>query len=93
MQLASGPFDIRYTLSCLSNAVEKARLGESTVKTDKRESFIAQFDATRELKGTFYSLDPIQDYCNAMKDRLEDSFSIKLKNNGNTFNTCFQYVE
>ena len=93
MQLASGPYDVRYTLSCLSNAVDEARLGESTVKTDKRGSFIAQFDATRDLKGTFYSLDPIQYYYNALKEQLEESFSIKLKNNGNTFNTCFQYVE
>ena len=93
MQLANGPFDIQSTLSCLFQATQKARLQDSTVKADRRGSFLAQFDATRDMKGFFYSYEPIKDKYGQLKTLLEEGFGVKLRNNGNTFSTCFQFVE
>ena len=91
MQLQSGPYDIPHCLDCLSDAAREARQGTGTVKSDPHGSFIKQFDATRDLKGTFYAVGSYKDPYEQLKSLLEQSFGVKLTNNRNTFNSCFQY--
>ena len=46
--------DIKNTLECLADAVNEARLQASEDKDESPGPFLSQFDATRDLKGTFY---------------------------------------
>ena len=54
---------------------------------------MAQFDATRDLKGTFYAPGDIRAEYHKLRKAIEERLLISLKSNGNSFNTCFQYIE
>ena len=54
MWLQSGHQDIKHTLDCLSDAVRELRQQASEVKDECPGPFLAQFDATRDLRGAFY---------------------------------------
>ena len=51
------------------------------------------FDVTRDLQGFFYAKGNWRDKYNLMKEKLEENLGIEFANNGNSFNTCFQFVE
>lgn len=54
VQLASGPFDIRHCLENLLRSVSSIREEASVQELEGEDAFIRQFDATRDLKGTFF---------------------------------------
>lgn len=49
-----------------------------------REPLLAKFDATRDLKGTFYVTGELEKKYIALKLLLERRFKTKLSGNGNT---------
>ena len=93
VQLLNGPFDIGHCLMNLLNAVSFVRTDQAALEDDRQEPFISQFDATRDLKGTFYCSNGAHQVKAKLKTALEDKLGIKLKHHGNTFNTCVQFIQ
>lgn len=58
-----------------------------------REPLLAKFDATRDLKGTFYVTGELEKKYIALKLLLERRFKTKLSGNGNTHQSCLQFDE
>ena len=54
---------------------------------------LAQFDATRDLRGTFYVLDDWKLKHEELRVELENRLGVDLADNGNSFRSCFQFVE
>ena len=52
------------------------------------DSYVAQFDATIDIKGTFFIKELVEERHDKMRLMLEKSFKCKLSDNGNSFNTC-----
>ena len=54
---------------------------------------IKSLDLTQDIKGHFYALDDWADQHKKICRKLEELFSTKFSNNGNSFSSCFQYQE
>ena len=54
---------------------------------------LAQFDATRDLRGYFYCLDDWKLKHEELRVELENRFGVDLKDNGNSFESCLQFLE
>ena len=59
---------------------------------DVNQVYVSQFDVTNEVLGFFYAADNWRDKWNNLKNELEGSFNCTLKDNHNSFNSCFQFV-
>ena len=54
---------------------------------------MGQFDVTQDLKGCFWGGDDWKDKWQELRERLENVLDTSLTNTGNSFESCFQYVE
>ena len=54
---------------------------------------LAQYDATRDILGTFYCLGDWRKKYEDLRVALEEHFGFGFKDNGNSFASCFQFVE
>ena len=52
-----------------------------------------QFDCTLDTAGTFWVSADWRKVYKRLKQALEDQFMLDLKDNGNSFTSCFQYEE
>ena len=60
---------------------------------DACEPFICQFDASRDLKGIFFDPSNNKEKYKKLMKHLAVKLKTCLSNNGNSFNTCYQFVE
>ena len=54
---------------------------------------MAQFDVTQDLRGCFWGGNDWMDKWMELKGVLEFGMNTTLKGTGNSFESCFQYVE
>ena len=54
---------------------------------------LKKFDATRDVAGTFYALGDWRAKHAEIRRALECAFGVTLRNNGNSFASCFQFEE
>ena len=52
---------------------------------------VAKLDSTRDIRGSFYAPGEWKNNHRELGQALEREFKVPFRNNGNTFNTCFQY--
>ena len=57
------------------------------------QPIIRKFDATRDIKGSFYAPYGTSIKIRQLKNALEAKMSTKFTCNTNTFNSCFQFME
>ena len=55
------------------------------------ELAIPKLDATRDFRGSFYAPGDWKTKYLELKEALEREFDTKFRDNGNSFDTCFQY--
>jgi len=73
-------------LALISNEI---RPGRENLRSDDREPFIIQFDATRDIKGVFYSKNDFTSLYQELKRKIEQTLRTTLRDNSNSFNSCF----
>ena len=56
------------------------------------DPIVYQLDATKDIKGTFFAKELVEEIHDNLRQKLEKSLDCKLSDNGNSFNTCFQFV-
>jgi len=49
---------------------------------------LAQFDATRDLRGTFYIREDWKERWKFINNELSEEFDTEFRDNGNSFSTC-----
>lgn len=69
----------------------KSKLAPGTTSTGR--PLLAKFDATRDMKGTFYVVGELETQFNVLKTVLERRFQTKLCANANTHQSCLQFDE
>ena len=91
-QLVGQPYGIQCTHKLLVEAARELR--PSTRYHHRRDSLpiLAQFDATRDLRGTFYCLEDYKAKHAELCGHLEDRFGVTFTNNGNSSASCLQFV-
>ena len=52
---------------------------------------LQKIDVTRDIRGAFYALDDWKPLYDKLGKALEKWTGAKVRNNGNSFNSCFQY--
>ena len=68
---------------------KEIRPSRENLRSDDREPFMIQFDATRDIKGTFYSQNDFRNHYQELKRKIEQTLRTKLRDNSNSFNSCF----
>lgn len=70
-----------------------AQASTSKQEEDARQHHMACFDVTRDLLCSFYAAGNWRAQHKVMKVALELALGTKLRDNGNSFRSCFQFVE
>ena len=52
---------------------------------------VAKLDSTRDIRGSFYAPGEWKNKHRELGQALEREFKVRFRDNGNTFNTCFQF--
>ena len=92
VQLANGPQDFDYTLFALSKVAHDIRTRPGQPKLSSSTPIISKFDATRDLKGTFFVPIAIILKYKQLKTELERKLNITILNKSNSYNSCFEFL-
>jgi len=71
--------------------VDELRPSTRSCQAANSSPILAQFDVTRDLRGTFYCLEDWKKKYDELRVLLEDRFGVDFRNNGNSFESCFQF--
>ena len=93
VQITNGPNDLVSCHQGLTQVADDLQVFASDRLYQFGQPLISVFDATRDLQGFFYAIGNWREKHKLLKERLEEKLGIELTNNGNSFNTCFQFVE
>ena len=58
---------------------------------DEDSPVLSKIDVTRDLAGAFYAPENWREKYQELRKSLTDEIDVVWRDNGNTFNTCFQY--
>ena len=62
-----------------------------TSEDEDNQPILYKLDATRDLGGSFFAPGNWREKYQELRKALEHQLDIDLKENGNSFNSCFQY--
>ena len=91
VQLASGPYDLEHNITMLMKVCEGLRHLHQDRSSQFNEHILHKFDATRDLRGSFYAPKDWKMKRKELGQALEREFGMSLRDNGNSFDSCFQY--
>ena len=92
-QQAQGPFTLQFAVTVLQ---ERARdmFHQLSARKQPLVPIVSKFDATRDLRGTFFVADDaFAGTCHQLLRSLEEKFRIKLRVDKNSYSTCLQFEQ
>ena len=87
------PYGIEVNIKALKSVVQHLRSSVKPGDPEGGQHFLAKFDATRDLRGTFYCQEYWKEKHEELREELENCFGTNLNDNGNSFSSCFQFEE
>ena len=99
VQIATGPLDLPHNAPLLRTAIDALRMVGS--QTDRAQPEVphhegpptlGKLDVTRDVAGSFYAKGDWKEQHKVIKEALQNEFGAIFRDNGNSFDTCFQFV-
>ncbi len=87
-QLAGPPYSIKSSLRILKEVVEMQRPSTSPGQAYEAQPLLVQYDATRDVRGTFYCLENWREKHEELRLQLNGISGGRFKDNGNSFASC-----
>ena len=91
VQLKSGPYDLEHNIPLLMKIADDLRAQRVQGEQVDGRTVVAKLDSTRDIRGSFFAPMRWKDKHKELGNALEKEFGIAFKDNGNSFNSCFQF--
>ena len=92
VQFNSGPSDFKTNAPYLRKAVDYIHTKKTIPDSNIREPSLDKLDCTRDVAGSFYAPGDWKVKYYELKQHLEEIFKLHFRDNGNSMDTCFQFV-
>ena len=92
VQLAGGPLHMERNMIVLKGVTQALREFREVGPLGKDRPVLIKLDHTRDLSGFFYAPGHWKEKHKKMREVLKEAFNIDFVDNGNSFDTSFQFV-